>query len=44
MKGSGFALNNMSYNGMITLLLKSIFQIESMDVYKKMISEELYPT
>jgi len=34
----------MSYNGMITLLLKSGFQREAMDVYKKMIPEDIYPT
>ena len=44
MKRVGFLLNRMSYNGLIALLLRSGFQREAMDVYRKMISEGLVPT
>ena len=43
MKRVGFVLNRMSYNGLIALLLRSGFQREAMDVYKKMISDRLVP-
>ena len=44
MKTVWFVLNRMSYNGLISILLRYGFHREAMDVHRKMISEGRVPS